>query len=373
MNRFALVAAARACAAARLLRRRALRAASLAACGLALCANAAELQLSGYYQRPDGAITVRLNGAGIDPYFAAKALLAASDAQLDARQAARAWIAWLLPRQRADGGFDRFCLKDGEYAACADADADDAMMATWMELLARFAPPGGMPANWARSLARASTHLDALLDKRTGVYQISPTLHVALLMDNVEVHSALQALAAYHIRHADYAHAQPWSQRADRLSAAILQVFWRGAQAGFRASTQQIGDTGFYPEKVAQIFPILSGIRVPDQSNAAIYAQWMHRYGKTWLHLAGTDFPWGLIALVAYKMNDWNTVACWHARSGPYRHGPHWNVLEEALYLAFENRMTDPVAPARCGLATASADFAPRDASARAGIASLWR
>ncbi|MDN7674599.1 hypothetical protein QZM22_19220 [Burkholderia oklahomensis] len=355
MNRPALVGAARAYAAVRLLLRRASRVAALATCGVALCAHAAELQLSGYYQRPDGAITVRLNGAGIDPYFAAKALLGAADAQLDARQAARAWIAWLLPRQRADGGFDRFCVKDNQYAACADADADDSMMATWMELLVRFAPPSGMPANWARSLARASAHLDTLLDKRTGVYQISPTLHVALLMDNVEVHSALQALAEYYIRRSDYAHAGPWSHRADRLSAAILQVFWRGTQSGFRASTQQIGDSSFYPEKVAQIFPILSGIRVPDQSNETVYAQWMHRYGKTWLQLAGTDFPWGLIALIAYKMNDWNTVACWHARSGPYRHGPHWNVLEEALYLAFESRMADPVAPARCGFTTASA------------------
>ncbi|MEN2470067.1 hypothetical protein D1006_14825 [Burkholderia stabilis] len=356
MNRPALFPTARACvaAAARLCRRWRV-AYWVAACGFALHAGAAELQLNGLYQRPDGAITVRLNGVGIDPYFAAKALLAASDAQLDAHQAALAWIAWLLPRQRLDGGFNRYCVKNGQYNACAEADADDAMMATWIELLARFAPPDGMPAAWELSLNRAGTHLDTLLDKPTGVYQISSSLHVALLMDNVEVHSAFQALSAYYLRRADYTHAGPWSQRADRLASAIVKVFWRGTQSGFRVSTAQVSDTSFYPSKVAQIFPLLSGIQVPEQSNETIYAQWMQKYGKSWKQLAGTDYPWGLIALVAFKMNDWGTVACWHARSGPYRHGAHWNVLEESLYLAFESRMADPVAPARCGFTTAAA------------------
>ncbi|AXF20266.1 hypothetical protein CUJ89_06990 [Burkholderia pyrrocinia] len=355
MNRPALFPTARACVAAATRLCRSWRVACcVVACGFALHASAAELQLNGMYQRPDGAITVRLNGAGIDPYFAAKALLAAADAQLDARQAALAWIAWLLPRQHQDGGFDRYCVKNGQYSACAEADADDAMMATWIELLARFAPPDGMPAAWELSLNRAGTHLDTLLDKPSGVYQISSTLHVALLMDNVEVHSAFQALAAHYVQHADYTHAGPWSQRADQLASAILKVFWRGAQSGFRASTQRISDTSFYPAKVAQIFPLLSGIQVPEQSNERIYAQWMQKYGKTWPQLAGTDYPWSLIALVAFKMNDWSTVACWHARSGPYRHGAHWNVLEESLYLAFESRMTAPVVPAQCGFTTAA-------------------
>ncbi|RQZ19890.1 hypothetical protein DIE15_04730 [Burkholderia sp. Bp9031] len=356
MKRPALFPAARACVAATVRRCHAWRVACcVAACCSVLHAGAAELQLNGLYQRTDGAITVRLNGVGIDPYFAAKALLAAADTQMDARQAALAWVAWMLPRQRPDGGFNRYCVKAGMISPCAEADADDAMMATWIELLSRFAPPDGMPAAWELSLRRAGERLDSLLDKATGVYQISSSLHVALLMDNVEVHSAFQALAAYYVRRAEYARAAPWSQRADRLSAAILKVFWRGAQSGFRASTQRISDASFYPAKVAQIFPILSGIQVPDQSNETIYAQWMQKYGKTWMQLAGSDFPWGLIALVAFKMNDWSTVACWYARSGPYRHGTHWNVMEEALYLAFESRTVDPLAPAKCGFTTASA------------------
>ncbi|MGU3776435.1 hypothetical protein [Burkholderia metallica] len=327
----------------------------IAACGFALHAGAAELRLNGLYQRVDGAITVRLNGVGIDPYFAAKALLAASDAQLDARQAALAWIAWLLPRQRPDGGFDRFCVKNDRYRSCASAETDDATMATWIELLARFAPPDGLPTAWELSLNRAVDHLDTLLDRPSGVYQISSSLHVALLMDNVEVHRAFQALAAYYARRADPTHADSWGQRGDRLASAILKVFWRGTASGFLASTQQVSDASFYPAKLAQILPLLSDIQVPEQSGEVIYTRWMRKYGKRWPQLADTDYPWSLIALVALRMNDWGTVACWQARSGPYRHGAHWNVLEESLYLAFERRMAAPVIPARCGLATAAA------------------
>ncbi|CAB3763453.1 hypothetical protein GQ57_14275 [Burkholderia sp. MSh2] len=327
----------------------------IAACGFALLANAAELRLDGPYQRADGAITVRANGAGIDPYFAAKALLAASDAQLDTRAAALAWIAWLMPRQRDDGSFARYCVKNDQYSACAEAETDDAVMATWIELLARFAPPEGLPAAWELSLNRAGEHLDTLFDKPSGVYRVSSSLQVAWLMDNVEVHSAFLALSTYYVRRADYAHARPWSQRADRLAASILKVFWRGRQSGFRASTQQVGETSLYPAKVAQILPLLSDIQVPELSNEEIYAQWMRRYGKRWPQLADADYPWSLIGLVALKMNDGNTMACWHARSGTYRQGAHWNVLEETLYLAFESRTAPPVAPARCGFTTVSA------------------
>ncbi len=104
-----------------------------------------------------------------------------------------------------------------------------------------------------------------------------------------------------------------------------------------------------------QILPLLSGIQVPEQSGETFYAQGMRKYGKSWPQLANTDYPWSLIALVALKMNDWGTVACWQARSGPYRHGAHWNVLEESLYLAFESRMAAPVIAARCGFTTAAA------------------
>ncbi len=80
---------------------------------------AAELVLTDY-QRPDGAITTYFAGDSIDPYFAAKALLAAQDAGMTTRTAATRWIAWLLPRQLADGCFDRYCMKGQRFVSCQE-------------------------------------------------------------------------------------------------------------------------------------------------------------------------------------------------------------------------------------------------------------
>jgi hypothetical protein len=313
---------------------------------LASAAPSGELTLQGY-QRADGAITVRLNGDTVDPYFASKALLGAADARLDAKKAALAWIDWALAHQSADGRFDRFCLRSGRYVACATADADDAMLAVWMELLVRFAPAGGLPRAWDASLQKASTYLFRLYDRQSGVFVISRTLPIALLMDNVEVYSAFRALARYHFERGNDALARLWITRADQLQVSVNRVFWSPPKQ-FRVSTQQRSTSAFYPDTVAQIFPVLADLPIPGKSRSEAYAEWMAANRDTWLRQATDDFPWGMVALLSDKMGDRKTIACWRARAVPFRHGTHWNVLEEALYLAFEARLSseEKLAPA---------------------------
>lgn len=305
------------------------------------------LILDGLYQRPDGAITVLLNGDVVDPYFASKSLLAAADLHVDAHASAQAWIHWLLVYQHPDGRFDRYCIKGGHYSRCAAADADDAMMAVWIELLIRYAPAAGMPPVWRDSIDKAHRYLATLRDARTGVYNISATLPVALLMDNVEIYSALRTLADYRASVHDKAGARRVQDDADALARAIVTTFW-SPDHGFRASTQVINEGDFYPTKVAQLFPMLSGLAVPGQDAQASYAKWMRDNCRTWLAMAAHDYPWGLVALAAYKAGDMKSVACWYSNSGPYRHGAHWNVLEETLYVTVEQQMRDPLAPVQC-------------------------
>lgn len=300
-------------------------------------AAAAELALPGY-QKADGAITTYFGGDSIDPYFAAKALLAAQDAGMTTSTAAGNWIAWQLPRQHGDGHFDRYCLKRQRFAACQPADADDALMASWMELLVRTAPAKGMPPAWQASFDKASRYLDTLRDPRTGVYQISPTLPVALLMDNVEISSAFKAASRYHERLGDSRRALAWARQGEQLDRAILRVFWR--KGGFLVSTQPRERSEFYPDAVAQIFPILADIQAPGRPHASAYQAWMATHRFAWLQMSEVDFPWGLVALVADKMGDADAITCWRVRANQFRHGQHWNVLEEALFLAFESRLT---------------------------------
>lgn len=316
------------------------------------CAHAAgaELTLQGY-QRADGAITTYFNGDSVDPYFASKALLAAQDAGISTSTTAQRWIAWLLPRQHPDGRFDRYCMKGQQMTSCQLADADDALMAAWMELLVRSAPKSGLPPAWRASFDKASQHLETLRNPKTRVYHISASLPVALLMDNVEVSSAFKAVGRYRQSQGDNAGAEAWMRKAGQLDRDILSVFWRGEE-GYLVSTQQPNTNQFYPDAVAQIFPILADIRSAGRPRAADYGLWMQQHRMTWLGMSEVDYPWGLVALIADKMNDKDAIACWRMRSVQFRHGSHWNVLEEALYVAFEKRLTpdQALAPPPAGL-----------------------
>lgn len=296
----------------------------------------AGLDLSGY-QRPDGAITTHINGHAIDPYFATKALLAAHDAGLDIRDSGTKWIEWALQHQHADGSFDRFCIKNQTYTVCADADADDAMMAVWIELLVKLAPPTGMPPAWKTSLLGANRYLSRLQDKNTGIYFISDTLRVGLLMDNVEVYSAKKAMRGFYSTSENTALAKRATNEAEQLRRDILRVFWQPRLNNFRVSTQKNTKPGFYPDQVAQLYPLMADMATP-QNHRKTYSIWMKKNRHGWLLRSDIDYPWGLIALAADKMDDQGAIDCWLRHAHPLRAGQHWNILEETLYQAFTAR-----------------------------------
>src|ERR1700694_5538542 len=113
---------------------------------LGLCSSSSTAQSSssqfvpGTYRSADGALLLTTGGNYVEPYFATKALITAQDAGLDVRQAGLGWVQWALQRQRKDGRFDRYCRKTGtDWKPCGAADADDSMLALWLQLLYRLA------------------------------------------------------------------------------------------------------------------------------------------------------------------------------------------------------------------------------------------
>src|SRR5579859_331852 len=149
------------------------------------------------YQTADGALVLQTGGNYIEPYFATKSLLIAEDAGLDIRQSALAWIRWGLAHQNSQGLLNRYCQKPGEaWYECGAADADDSMLALWLQLLYRMSSGAGLPPEWQSSARKAESRLAHLRNRRLGLYHVSDRNHVALLMDNVEVYSALRDIAA---------------------------------------------------------------------------------------------------------------------------------------------------------------------------------
>ncbi len=312
----------------------------LAAACLGMPARAAAF-VPEHYSKPDGALVLLTDGNYVEPYFATKALLTAQDAGLDVRTSALAWIHWVLPRQRQDGRIDRYCLTNtNTWKRCAHADADDSMLALWLQLLYRMAPDSGLPAPWEESADRAQRHLASLRNRRLGVYHISHRNHVALLMDNVEVYSALRDIAAAQARFGDRQAAENTSAAARQLAASIRGIFWDKHAQRFRVSIQKQRPGSFYPYAVAQVFPLMAGLPVREDPRAA-WEQWRNTYGADWLEQRQDPHPWGLLAMAAIEMNDINTAVCWLSQSEPFRYSPRWNVLEEAVYQGLHSRFAE--------------------------------
>ena len=325
---------------------------------LALCASttAPEFNPNGY-QLPDGAISLHHHGDYIEPYFATKALLLAQEAGLDVRQPIEQWIAWLLPRQDKHGGFGRYCRKPGtDWKLCAAADADDSMLALWLQLLYANAPDSGIPAEWQQSVHKARESLDRLRNSRLGVYHISRSNHVALLMDNIEVYSALVAVARAQERFGNTAEADKTHVEAEKLNLSIKRVFWNKHAEWFRPSIQK-SKSQFYPDVVAQVYPWLADLPMESAvQNREAWDRWRNRFASEWLDKKVDPHPWGLVAMAALKVGDDASAACWLSRSEPLRYSTNWNVLEESAFQAVQARLqeTEKSNPSACSEVTSA-------------------
>jgi hypothetical protein len=293
---------------------------------------ASKLTLSGY-QLEDGAITLQRDGSFVDPYFSTKALLIASQQGMDVTEVTQKWVNWLLNRQLPDGRFMRYCRSAEELAwnACQEADADDAMMGMWVALLAETTQ-GEMPQEMLGSIDRSMTQLKKLRNPVTGTYFISAANQVSLLMDNVEIYEGYVALSRYFQSHGANMRKKEYEVRATAIAASIEQVFWEPSLRRYRVTTQARRADDFYPDRVAQIFPLLGGLPDLRRDRRSAYKAWLRMNKNEWQTLRADYFPWGLVAIVAKLMGDSAVAACWAANAGVLRTGPRWNVLEEAVY-----------------------------------------
>ena len=283
------------------------------------------------YQHPDGSIALRAAGAFVEPYFATKALIVAYDAGLDVRVPATAWIEWLRARQHPDGRFARYCGGPGTWTVCGQEDADDAMLALWMQLLYAMSPSDRLPGEWIATAVAAESYLDTVRDPSSGVYQISRAQPTALFMDNVEVYAALRESAAAWRRYGDDRHAERLAASADSLALAIERTFRMSGRNDYMVSTQTRSTPAFYPDAVAQTYPWLVGFPSHQPEHRRAFRRWLRKYGDQWTS-AGLDYPWGLVALTAAKVGERDAAMAWRRRAAPLRGTLRWNVLEEAVF-----------------------------------------
>jgi hypothetical protein len=290
------------------------------------------LDLKGFAE-PSGAITVQHRGATVDPYFTLQALLLAHEHGLDSAEYAAKWANWLVARQKPDGTFDRFCRQGETWAPCKTADADDSMLALWLRFLETMPDELRRTPAWQRSHQAASATLLRLVDPRWHIYLVSPVYQHGLFMDNLEVWSYRPA------------HAAAQTPAAPSFSLSIHNVFWDATERRFLISTQpeqKATQFAFYPDAVAQIFPLLVNYPHVPGGERAWYQDWIRRHRSEWLAQVRSDFAWGLIALVAWKQADAASARCWLRTTLPFRRTSHWTVTDEVVAQILAHRGATP-------------------------------
>ena len=295
---------------------------------LTVPATSRALDLSAY-QRADGAITVHAHGNRVDPYFAIKALWAARQLGDPAPAETKAWINWLLPRQKDDGSFARYCEQPSGWQSCEELDADDSLLAMWIELLYEAAPRN-MPPQWAVSVQRAEHALQLLLEQKTGVYRAGPSINDALLMDNTEVYAALRRIGDLQRLAGDKKGSEHHFAQAHALRLAMANVFQPHGKELLRWSSGDDSSNTFYPYALAHLYPWLHGMNTERFGNMMRWQNWLENYGDEWLSRSGDSYPWGLVALLAVKQGSYSVVQRWLDNAVALRGTAHWNVLEEA-------------------------------------------
>ena len=286
---------------------------------------APQLDLNGYVD-DTGAISVLYGGDSADPYFAMQALLLAHVNGFDISAAAEKFVKWLAPMQKPDGTFDRFCRSGSgaRWNACKTADADDALLAYWMRLLETM--PAQLKNNplWTKCYFTSKTSLAHLFQPSRGIYMVSPVYLHGLFMDNLEVWS----LKVRQARRGDPAQAQ-------KLATAIHDSFWDPVNKRFLVSTQLEQRTekpAFYPDHVAQIFPLLVDFPLVPGTATSYYREWMKAHRADWLRQSATDYPWGVLAVLAVRQHDAASARCWLREAVHLRHSSRWAITDEVAY-----------------------------------------
>ncbi len=303
----------------------------LTGCVLAVCLShaaaagaAPALDLTGYADA-GGAITVLHGGDSSDPYFAMQALLLAHDNGMDIAAPAEKFVNWLLPRQKPDGTFDRFCRDAAKnWASCKTADADDSLLAMWMRLLDTMPDKLSKNPAWQKSRSISQASLAHLFQPSRGIYMVSPVVLHGLFMDNLEVWSLK-------------VHGRQPAQRveAEKLASAIHETFWNPVDKRYLVSTQleqRSQKPAFYPDHVAQIFPLLVDFPLLPANARQHYRAWMQTHRSEWLAQGKADYPWGVLAVLALRQNDKASASCWLREAAPMRHSARWAVTDETSY-----------------------------------------
>jgi hypothetical protein len=306
-------------------------------------------------QLPSGAIVEALPPVFISPYVANLAAMGL----VAARQhpgAVEKWMRWYVAHLNAtdawninNGGtiYDYNVDDQGHETPTYDADSTDAYAATFLSLARMYFESGDTNAQaYIRSI---KTNLENIADVEFKTAQsdaltvAKPNYPVRYLMDNIEVWRGLTDFALLEASAWDDAGKQRlYSAQAARIASSIESEMWNQAEGWYCTAVHKDGTketihwAEWYPDSVAQLFPIIYGLIAPTSARAvALYAQFNTSWPAWTAGQRGGDvFPWAMVDYAAAAMGDTARRTAynqWVATNYPSYQWP-WHVGEGGFF-----------------------------------------
>lgn len=315
-------------------------------------------------QLDSGAIALNPQKQSINPYFANFAALALLEGEAY-RDDIRRYLQWYLAHlnrpdvygltgtiydyrlEQLEPGKPPVEVSTGEY------DSADSYAATFLMVVQRYLEVTGDRQFIEENLADLQLVAGVMvkLQDKDGLLWERPTKKQKFLMDNSEAFAGFRAWAMILDSIGKPEEAGDFYARAERVRRGVLTRMYRPRQQEFLWMIDGRGKgTGpnwsrWYPDAVAQLYPLLFGVVPPNDARAISVYQEFNRSHPGWPDLAKEDpFPWVLVAYSAAMMGEGDKAReLLDKVSETYPQGEYpWYNMESAFYV-FARRSLDDV------------------------------
>lgn len=308
-------------------------------------------------QGPGGEIYMNGSKAGdVNPYFACVAALGLlaetenrpiTEAEKKAVGRYLDWHSGILLETDGKMGIYR---KEGEKLIYREkADSEDGYLGMYLFLMGEYlekTESTELPESWEKGIRLALKKIQSLM--QDGITQVSEENTTAYLMDNLEVWKGL-----YKLEQAGVEDAHLIRELRGKLQEQLENTFWDDETQKWRIIRDRdlYDPTEFYPDGVAQIYPLIYGFPVKEKrTQKKLYVQFTEKFQWQKLSERSTKFLWTMTGMAAAQVGDvkrlmellrnYKTEYCAERKYPLYTGEAGWICMEcEKLYALYERKI----------------------------------
>ena len=236
-------------------------------------------------QGPEGEIYMNGSKAGdVNPYFACMAALGLLAETKNCpiteteKKAVGRYLDWHIGiLLETDGKMGIYRKEGGELIYKEKADSEDGYLGMYLFLMGKYlekTESTDLPESWKNGISLALKKIQSLM--QDGITQVSEENTTVYLMDNLEVWKGL-----YELELAGLEDTQAISEIRKKIQKQIEKIFWDDANQRWRiiGNSDRYHQTEFYPDGVAQIYPLIYEFPVKEKKKQKIlYKQFTERF-----------------------------------------------------------------------------------------------